>query len=379
MSDQSQGNSGLTWPRSDLIDLLGITHPIIQAPMASASTPDMAAAVCNVGGLGSLGCAMYDTDGVRGVVADLRRQTDRPFNLNFFVHQEPDLTAADTEPMRALLAPYYAERGVETVPEVSVPFPTFGEAMLETLLDLRPPIVSFHFGLPSNAAVTALKASGVIIMASATTVPEASALADGGVDAIVAQGHEAGGHRGTFAEPFEDGLVGTMALVPQIVDAVEVPVIAAGGIADGRGIAAAFMLGASGAQIGTAYLTCPESSADEIYRAVLRQGRGDQTRVTRLFTGRPARSLRNRLIDELADPEKDAAPFPSQTSLTAPLRKAAARDNAAELRLLWSGQAVALNRTMPAAELTVTLIKEAQACLDRHALGDKYSSEQTNS
>ena len=278
MSDQSQGNSGLTWPRSDLIDLLGITHPIIQAPMASASTPDMAAAVCNVGGLGSLGCAMYDTDGVRGVVADLRRQTDRPFNLNFFVHQEPDLTAADTEPMRALLAPYYAERGVETVPEVSVPFPTFGEAMLETLLDLRPPIVSFHFGLPSNAAVTALKASGVIVMASATTVPEASALADGGVDAIVAQGHEAGGHRGTFAEPFEDGLVGTMALVPQIVDAVEVPVIAAGGIADGRGIAAAFMLGASGAQIGTAYLTCPESSADEIYRAVNIVGRRNLSR-----------------------------------------------------------------------------------------------------
>ena len=207
-------------------------------------------------------------------------------------------------------------------------------------------------------------------MGSATTVPEAVALVDGGIDAIVAQGHEAGGHRGTFAEPFEDGQVGTMALVPQIVDAVEVPVIAAGGIADGRGIAAAFMLGASGAQIGTAYLTCPESSADEIYRAVLREGRGDQTRLTRLFTGRPARSLRNRLIDELADHEKDAAPFPSQTSLTAPLRKAVARDNAAELRSLWAGQAVALDRTMPAAELTVTLIEEAQACLDRHTISD---------
>lgn len=368
MSEQWASGTALSWPRSDLTDLLGITHPIIQAPMASASTPAMAAAVSNVGGLGSHGCAMLDADGLRATVAEIRRLTDRPFNLNFFVHQTPDMEAADPEPMRTLLAPFYAERGVDRVPDASVPFPTFGDAILETLLEIRPPIVSFHFGLPPGDAVTSLQAAGIKILSSATTVPEAISLARGGVDAVIAQGQEAGGHRGTFAEPFEDGLVGTMALVPQIVDAVDVPVIAAGGIADGRGIAAAFVLGASAAQIGTAYLTCPESAADEVYRAKLREGRGDQTRVTRIFTGRPARSLRNRLVDELAGREKEVAPFPSQTSLTAPLRKAASRDNAAELRSLWAGQAVALNRTLSAADLTRTLISEAQACLDRHAL-----------
>jgi nitronate monooxygenase len=352
-----------TWPRSDLIDLLGISHPIIQAPMASASNPAMVAAVANVGGLGSLGCAMFDTVRLREAAKEIRQLTDRPYNLNFFVHQDPDLETADPEPMRALLAPYYAERGIDSAPNLSLPFTTFDDETLETLLEIRPPVVSFHFGLPKPEAMTALKDAGVTILSSATTVPEALALADGGVDAIVAQGHEAGGHRGTFAEPFEDGLVGTMALVPQIVDAVDVPVIAAGGIADGRGIAAAFALGASGAQIGTAYLTCPESPADEVYRAALRQGTGDQTRITRIFTGRPARSLRNRMIDEMSDHEKDVAPFPSQTSLTAPLRKATERDNAGEMRSLWSGQAVALNRELPAAELTTTLVDEARACL----------------
>jgi len=352
------------WPRSDLIELLGVAHPIIQAPMASASTPALAAAVTNASGLGSLGCAQMTPDQVRKNVTALRALTDGPFNLNFFVHKEPDLDAQALNRARARIEPYYTESGLDDVPEVSVPYPSFNQDKLDVLLDLQPPVVSFHFGLPEPEAVAALKDSGAVILSSATTVAEARLLAAAGADAIIAQGQEAGGHRGTFEEPFEAGMVGTMALVPQVVDAVDVPVIAAGGIADGRGIAAAFDLGASGAQIGTAFLPCPESSADDTYRAALRNGRDDMTRITRVISGRPARSLRNRLIDEMADYQKDVAPFPSQTSLSAPLRNAN-RNDPSQLRSLWSGQAVALNREMSAGDLTLALVDEARRILER--------------
>lgn len=352
----------MDWPRGDLIDLFKIAHPVIQAPMAGASTPALAAAVTNAGGLGSLGCAQMTVDQVRQDVETLRGLCDGPFNLNFFVHQEPDLEAHDLDQARARIAPYYVESGLGDVPDVTVPFPSFTPEKLEMLLELRPPVVSFHFGLPNPEAVAALKDAGIVVLCSATTVAEARVLNDSGVDAIVAQGQEAGGHRGTFEEPYEAGMVGTMSLVPQIVDAVDVPVIAAGGIADGRGIAAAFALGASAAQIGTAYLLCPESAADQAYRDALAAGRDDMTRITRVISGRPARSLRNRLIDELADHQEEVAPFPSQISLSAPLRNAN-RNDPSQLRSLWSGQSVALNRTLGAAELTRTLVDEAQQVL----------------
>ncbi len=354
----------MAWPRSELTDLFAITHPIIQAPMAGASTPALAAEVTNAGGLGSLGCAQMTIDQVRKDVEALRALTDGPFNLNFFVHQEPDLDAHDLERARKRIAPYYTESGLDRVPDVAVPFPSFTQEKLDLLLELRPPIVSFHFGLPSADALDALREAGSVILCSATTVSEARALNEAGVDAIVAQGQEAGGHRGTFEEPYEDGMVGTMCLVPQIVDAVDVPVIAAGGIAGGRGIAAAFALGASAAQIGTAYLLCPESAADQAYRDALKAGRDDRTRITRVISGRPARSLRNRLIDELADHQDEVAPFPSQISLSAPLRNAN-RNDASQLRSLWAGQSVALNRTLGAADLTRTLVEEAQQILER--------------
>ncbi len=352
------------WPRGELIELLGVRHPIVQAPMASASTPALAAAVINACGLGSLGCAQMTPDQVRKGVAEIRALADGPFNLNFFVHEEPDLDTQALDRARARIEPYYTESGLGDVPEVSVPFPSFNQDKLDILLELNPPVVSFHFGLPAPDAMAALKDSGAVILSSATTVAEARLLAEAGVDAIVAQGQEAGGHRGTFGEPFDAGMVGTMALVPQVVDAVKVPVIAAGGIADGRGIAAAFDLGASGAQIGTAFLLCPESAADDTYRAALRDGRDDMTRITRVISGRPARSLRNRLIDEMAAHQSDVAPFPSQTSLSAPLRNAN-RNDPSQLRSLWSGQAVALNRALPAGDLTLALVDEARRILER--------------
>lgn len=352
------------WPRDDLIELLGVTHPIIQAPMANAGTPALAAAVSNAGGLGSLSCGQITTDQMRKDVTKLRDLTDRPFNLNFFVHDEPDLDVEAVDRARARIEPYYIESGLDEVPEVSLPYPSFNQGQLDLLLDLRPPVVSFHFGLPSAEAIAALKDSGAVVISSATTVAEARFLAEAGADAVIAQGQEAGGHRGTFEEPFEAGMVGTMALVPQVADAVDVPVIAAGGIADGRGVAAAFDLGASGVQIGTAFLLCPEAAADDTYRAALRTGRDDMTRITRAISGRPARSLRNRLIDEMADHQEDVAPYPAQSSLTAPLRNAN-RNDPSQLRLLWSGQAVALNRALPAGDLTLALVDEARRILER--------------
>ena len=245
------------WPREDLIRLLEIEHPIIQAPMAGAATPRLAAAVCNAGGLGSLGCASWSTKDVRAKAEELRAATNRSFNLNFFAHEAPKKDPEIEARTRARVAPFYKELGLGEPPTAGqAPFDPFGADMLSLVLDLRPKVVSFHFGLPEPETVSALRDVGCRVLCSATTVAEARRLEQAGVDAIIAQGWEAGGHRGTFDASFEDFGVGTLALVPQVVDAVQRPVIAAGGIGDGRGIAAAFALGASGVQMGTAFLAC---------------------------------------------------------------------------------------------------------------------------
>lgn len=349
------------WPRTDLIDLLGITHPIIQAPMAGSTTPALAAAVSNAGGLGSIGCARQAPDGVQDLFDATRRATNLPFNLNFFAHDDPPLDPAGADAMRSRLAPYFSELGLGDVPAASVPDFGFNDGVLRVLLDARPAVVSFHFGLPDDAAVAALKEAGVILLCSATNVAEARRLEAAGMDAIIAQGYEAGGHRGTFAGPMDTGTVATLPLVPQIVDAVSVPVIAAGGIADGRGIAAAFALGASGVQIGTAFLTCPEASVHAVWRAALTDSHGEDTQVTTVFSGRPARGIRNRFIDEMAEFEAQTAAFPIQYGLTAPLREESARRGDGDFQSMWAGQAAALNRTLPAAELIDALVKETRA------------------
>jgi nitronate monooxygenase len=351
------------WPRTDLMELLGVDCPIIQAPMAGAATPALAAAVCNAGGLGSLGCATDSPDELRARVDELRGATNRPFNLNFFVHEPPAPKPEAEDETRARLAPFYDELGLGEVPAAREPFPAFDGERLAALLELRPAVASFHFGLPAPAAVRALKEAGVLILSSATTVAEAKALAEAGADAVVAQGWEAGGHRGTFASPFEGARVGTLALVPQVADAVEVPVIAAGGIADGRGIAAAFALGASGVQLGTAFLSCPEAQVTVPHRAALRAARDEDTRLTRAFSGRPARGLRNRYVEAMA-PFDDALPsFPRLSSLTGPLGRASAARGSPDFIPLWSGQAVALNRELPAADLVQVLVDETAAVL----------------
>jgi len=346
-----------------LTRLLGIELPIIQAPMITAATCEMVAAVSNAGGLGSLGSAMFSVEDLKLEGANLRRLTGKPFNLNFFVHPEPDLRAYDPKPMQAALAPLYAELGLQDVPPPRVPAPAFNEDMLACVLELRPAIASFHFGLPDAAAMQALKKAGIIVLSSATTVAEARHLETHGADVIIAQGAEAGGHRGTFLDGEETGTVGTMVLVPQVVDAVRVPVIAAGGIMEARGIAAAFKLGASGVQLGTAYLACPEASVHPLHRKALAQTPGEATLVTKLFSGRPARAIRNRLTSALAAHEHLTAPYPAQRALVAPLMQASAKNNDPSFMQLWAGQGAAFVVEEPAAQKTMRLMREAEALL----------------
>lgn len=353
------------WPKTDLTRLLGIEHPILCSPMSLSATPALAAAVSNAGGLGALGCAEMSPRELREDFAATRSLTARPFNINFFTHQPPEWPADGGAAMRARLVPFYEALGLGEVPALSCPIEPFGLETLEIVLDLRPQVVSFHFGLPGPRMVDALKSAGAVILSTATTVGEARALEAAGVDAIVAQGLEAGGHRGSFQEPLAAGAVGTFALVPRVVDAVSVPVIAAGGIADGRGIVAAFALGASGVQMGTAFLSCPESGASPLYRRVLAELRDDGTRLSRLYTGRLARFVVDRLVDELAAYEDEAAPFPLQESLTAPLFKDSTGRDSPEFGVLLSGQAAPLNRTLPAAELVESLVAEARDALRR--------------
>ncbi|MCH8999725.1 MAG: nitronate monooxygenase [Proteobacteria bacterium] len=352
------------WPRTDLLELLGIEHPIIQAPMAGSGTPALAAAVSNAGGLGSLGCGTLTPEDLEAKAGELRAATNRPFNLNFFAHNAPKANPDVDALTRRRVAPFYEELGLGEAPHSGkAPFDTFDSGTLSVLLEIKPAVASFHFGLPAPDMVAALKDAGCRLLCSATTVEEARLLAEAGVDAIIAQGWEAGGHRGTFDVSFEDFGVGTMALVPQVVDAVDVPVIAAGGIADGRGIAAAFALGASGVQMGTAFLSCPEAQISDSHRNALRHASDRDTRLTRAFSGRPARAKNNRYIDAMAEHRAPFPDFPTMYGFTDPLRQANLDNDDPNFQFLLYGQAAALNRELPAAELVRTLVAEAQEVL----------------
>lgn len=354
------------WPTERLQRLLGVEHPIVQAPMAGASTPAMAAAVSNAGGLGSLGCALMSPDELLSAARETAAATNRPVNFNFFVHSAPDVSAYDGARMRAALEPLYAELGLGEIAALPTAPPGFTDATLEALLACAPKVASFHFGLPPAHAVAALKAQGAVLIGNATSTAEARALEAAGMDAIVAQGAEAGGHRGAFIGDPAGNDMGTMALTPLVADAVSVPVIAAGGIFDGRGAAAAFMLGASGVQIGSAFLRAMECAISPAHKDALAAAPDNGTRLTRAFTGRPARSIRNRLSETLAAYENDAAPFPLQRAWTAPLAAAAAAaGRAADFQPLWSGQAGLRARQAPAAEIFADICREALSLLTR--------------
>lgn len=356
------------WPDHRILDLFGISLPIIQAPMAGASTPEMAAAVSEAGGLGSLPCALFSPDQARSAVDMVRGNSRRPLNLNFFCHVPPVFDAARDLAWRMRLAPYYVELGLD--PEMEVPTSArapFDDAYCRIVEEYRPEVVSFHFGLPEQTLLDRVRATGAKIVSSATTVAEAQFLEAHGCDAIIAMGAEAGGHRGLFLTDNVLDIstqVGTFALVPQVVDAVKVPVIAAGAIADARGIVAAFALGASAVQIGTAYLFSPEAKIAPAHREALKTATDDSTAMTNLFTGRPARGIVNRLMREIGPMADDTPQFPLAAGALSPLR-AKSESVSGDFINLWSGQAACLGRALPAGELTRTLAREALTRLAR--------------
>ena len=358
------------WTDRRFIERCGIEHPIVQAPMAGANDERMALAVAGAGALGAMPCAMLSTEAIAAAVERFRAGSDAPLNLNFFCHRPPHRDTERASRWRARLAPYYAEFGL--APEAAATAPArrpFDEDSCALVEVLRPAVVSFHFGLPEGALLARVKTTGALVLSSATTVDEARWLQAHGCDAIIAQGLEAGGHRGHF---LSDDLAlqrGTLALVPQIVDAVDLPVIAAGGIGDGRGIAAAMLLGASAVQIGSAYLRSPQATITDLHRNALREAPAQPTTLTNLFSGRPARGLVNRVMRELGPMCDDAPAFPTAGAAMAALRAAAEARGSRDFSPLWAGEAAALARAEDAGTITRRLAREALAALGASAPG----------
>ncbi|MFB9265305.1 NAD(P)H-dependent flavin oxidoreductase [Bradyrhizobium erythrophlei] len=350
------------WPDRRIIDLFKTEFPIVLGPMAGVMDAELAIAVAQGGGVASLPCAMITPEKAREQVHIFRQRVSAPINLNFFCHKAVDADPAREAIWRQRLAPYYREHGLDPNAQINAANRApFDAAFCAVVEELKPEIVSFHFGLPEPKLLERVKAIGAVILSSATTVKEAVWLEENGADVIIAQGAEAGGHRGMFLSENIAEQPGTFALVPQVVDAVKVPVIAAGGIADGRGIAAAFVLGASGVQIGTAYLRCPESKVIPAARAVLAQARDDSTVITNVMTGRPARGVANRLMREVGPISPDAPAFPHAATALGPLKVAAEKLGKVDFTNVWAGQAVRMGREMPAAELTRALAGAALA------------------
>ncbi|MFG0630172.1 NAD(P)H-dependent flavin oxidoreductase [Pseudomonas sp. xss_2] len=355
-----------TWSDRRILDLLGIDVPILQAPMAGATGSAMAIAVGNAGGLAALPCAMLSLEQVRSEIDAFRAACLGPLNLNFFCHQPPVADVERAARWKQALKPYYEEVGAD----FDAPTPVsnrapFDEHSCQLVEQLLPQVVSFHFGLPRADLLQRVKATGAKVLSSATTVEEALWLEAHGCDAIIAMGYEAGGHRGMFLSEDITSQIGTFALVPQVVDAVRVPVIAAGGISDHRGLVAALALGASAVQIGTAYLFCPEAKVSPAHRQALDSAPASDTALTNLFTGRPARGINNRIMRELGPMSELAPRFPLAGGALMPLRAISDAKGSSDFSNLWSGQALRLGRAMPAGDLTRDIAEKALAQLGR--------------
>lgn len=353
------------WNDTSITRRLGIDTPIIQGPFGSGlSAVDLVVAVSDAGGLGSFGVHHLDGAGIRDVAANIRARTAKPFALNLWIplhdSEEPGLTDAQWREALELLHPWFEELRVP-LPSRPARFTPRYEEQVEAVIESKPPVFSFVFGVPSANVLDLCRAAGIATVGAATTCAEAKLLADAGVDVIVATGMEAGGHRVSFLQEPETCLTGTLALVPQVVDSVKVPVVAAGGIVNGRGVVAALTLGASAAQIGTAFLACEESNASPLHRQMLFSEAARRTTLTRAFTGRLARSIHNEFIEALRAREARLPPYPVQAWLTAQLRAAALAANRADVISLWSGQAAPLLKHRRAATLMQALIGEASA------------------
>jgi nitronate monooxygenase len=346
---------------------LQIEHPLIQAPLAGGGdTPELVAAVCNAGAIGFIGAAYSTPAQIIELGRAVREKTKRPFGINLFAPLPQPEAIANPQAAVQRVAPFFAELGLPA-PSAPVFIPNSFSEQLAAALETGASAFSFTFGILPSEASQAIKLRGMFLIGTATTVEEAIALEKAGVDAVGAQGSEAGGHRGTFIGDFSAAMVGTISLIPQVVDAVAIPVIASGGIMDGRGIAAALALGASAVQLGTAFLTCHEAGVPNSYKEAILHAREDQTRITRAFSGRPARGIVNRLMSEVESGggADSIPPFPLQNALTRPLRAAAAKEDRAEFLSLWAGQGVRMARRQSAADLVARLARETDAALHR--------------
>lgn len=352
------------WPDRRLLDLLKIDAPLLLGPMAGSGGSALAIAVAKAGGLGAIPCSSISVEKATAEVATFRAAVNTPLNLNFFAHRPKAATAADTARWLGRLQPYFEEFGVDgsTLPAAGGRAP-FDEAMCAMVEALRPEAVSFHFGLPDEALLARVKRTGAVVLSSATTVEEGLWLEAHGCDAVIAQGYEAGGHRGNFLTDDMNTQPGTMALVPQLVDALSVPVIAAGAIADGRGMAAALCLGASAVQVGTAFLLSPESTSLPVHRDALRHARDDNTAITNVLTGRPARGVINRIMREVGPMSTDPLPFPLAGGPLTPLRAVTEKAGKGDFQPLWSGQAGALSREIAAEAIALKMLEGAARLL----------------
>jgi len=347
--------------------ILKIEHPVVQAPMAGGpTTPELVAAVSNTGGLGSLGAAYLPPEILRQQVREIRHRTGGPFNVNLFVPSPFEADPERIERSGELLEPYRAELGIQD-PEMPSSFEESFDDQLQVILEEKVPVFSFTFGVPGGEHLRRLRDADIITVGTATTVREGLRLEESGVDVVVAQGGEAGGHRGTFLGDFRDALIGTMALVPQMVDALSVPVIASGGIMDGRGLAAALVLGAEAAQMGTAFLTCEESGAHPVFKKAVLGAAEDETAVTLAFSGRAARGIKNRFLVEVGEYEEELPPFPVQNALTKDVRATAQRQGHPEFMSLWAGQAAQLASPATAAQIVEGVVDGAESALRRLA------------
>jgi nitronate monooxygenase len=352
--------------RTPLCERLGIEYPIVQAPMAGATTVDLVAAVCEAGALGGFGHAYTEPEVMRDDAHGVRTRSRRPFGINLFAAPTPDEPPVEEqrEAIEAMRG-YLEHLGVPVPERVPPPYAPDRARQIEAIFDIRPAVLTVHLGDMTADTITRLRELGVRLGGSATSVREARHLEALGLDFIIAQGMEAGGHRGTFLHVPEQVMTGTLALVRQLVQAVRLPVVAAGGIMDGAGIAAVLALGAQAAQVGTAFLLCPESGASEVHRKAIENMDGDETTITRAFTGKPARGVRNRFIEATERSRVPVLPFPVQQKLTAPLRAASARESSPDHIAGWSGQAGSLGRRLPAQELVRALVAEACETIER--------------
>jgi nitronate monooxygenase len=346
------------WPHTKVSETLGIQYPILQAGMAGGvTTPQLVAAVSNAGGLGTLGAGYMSPEQIRTAIREIRSLTKLPFAVNLFIPNEPFVSTETIEQMNQMLQTYRTELGIDSPPRI-VPYAESFDEQIGVILEEKVPIFSFTFGIPDSRIMQELKANEILVSGTATTVREALMLEQSGADMIVAQGSEAGGHRGTFAAAFDHALIGTMALVPQIVDQVNVPVIASGGIMDGRGIMASLALGASGVQMGTAFLTCTESGAHPAYKQAILHSTEESTQITRTFSGKPARGIRNRFMEDMQNARQEIPAYPVQNALTRDIRQAAGKQNKPEYMSLWAGQASPMSKPQSVSDLMNGLLAQ---------------------